>query len=827
MIHFTKLLPVVLFVLFSAVAYAQFSWISTTNFKIHYVTAGAHAVNTTDNNNNNIPDYVEQAATSCENVFDIYINQMGFYKPPYDTGGRYNIYLVNFNALTPPLPANVQGDNIKRDSIGDNPNSSVSELYAATSYVRLRSNYAGLGLPYTPEQLMCINVAHEFFHVIQNGYNQFLSGYMKESMATHMADKLCGTDFRITQHFDRFFNEPGLPLNYDRDDNSSTQHHYSAWTFLQFAEEHYDSTFVKTLLAACMYKTDKPGEMTALDNTLISKGKNLADVFPTFCIANYLLTDITSLYPAYTYKDAAIYTGTTGTDGAHVADTLIYLGTPVIYNRTDNNLRFMRLSANYHHIESLDPISITVKHHQNISSIQVAVLKFNVTDNKYEIEKPAYRQLNSKKEFWLNIENASDYSHYVVVVTRNDRTIIDTTSIDYEIHLNKPDPWTVFDISPYTYGGYTTAGDIDIDAQTNDIWVTTGGILKYSNHKWSTVRDLIGFGDSYMGAVKSGNNMWFGYQNAGLIKKDAGNAFTEYTFNNTQDMSPGVTEIAYGGNNDIWKAGLYVIKFNGNTVQKFGIDEGLPTDGFNDIVVDANGAVWAVSNDGAGKYLSGNWSWYNTTSGIPDNAIWAIDAPPNGDVWIACGYGQIAKYNAGGFTEVLPNPMIFSGCTNPCIIYDLKCGPDNKVWFGQHNGGLWMFDGTNWKNHDHITTGIPEMFRVLKIAIEADSCVWLAMGEKIARYCYKNDVASGVTENILQPDDETIIYPNPAHQTISVKLLHNIIKTITLLNSLGQTIIHKAQPDNELNVASAENGLYFMQIATDNGIVMKRVLIVH
>jgi hypothetical protein len=85
-----------------------------------------------------------------------------------------------------------------------------------------------------------------------------------------------------------------------------------------------------------------------------------------------------------------------------------------------------------------------------------------------------------------------------------------------------------------------------------------------------------------------------------------------------------------------------------------------------------------------------------------------------------------------------------------------------------------------------------------------------------------------INESSLYSSKGVQIYPNPAYNTITVLPANNeAIKSITLLNNLGQVIAIQQNATNELHIATAESGLYFLQITTAEGMVMKRVVIAH
>ena len=76
--------------------------------RLHYTTSGYHAVNNSDINGNNIPDYIDSVAIIFENVTNNLHNKMGYLLPPSDghytstrdKGGAkdYDVYIRNLSS---------------------------------------------------------------------------------------------------------------------------------------------------------------------------------------------------------------------------------------------------------------------------------------------------------------------------------------------------------------------------------------------------------------------------------------------------------------------------------------------------------------------------------------------------------------------------------------------------------------------------------------------------------------------------------------------------------------------------------------------------------
>lgn len=94
---------------------------------------------------------------------------MNYTAPPPDgtNGGdlKYDVYIYK-------LASKILGAVRAESDIGNNPNSTATEVHAATSYMELKNNYDGF-YQHTEVEYIQVTAAHEFFHSIQNGYDVY------------------------------------------------------------------------------------------------------------------------------------------------------------------------------------------------------------------------------------------------------------------------------------------------------------------------------------------------------------------------------------------------------------------------------------------------------------------------------------------------------------------------------------------------------------------------------------------------------------------------------------------------------------------------------
>ncbi|MFM7157510.1 MAG: MXAN_6640 family putative metalloprotease [Bacteroidota bacterium] len=138
------------------------------HFKIHYSKLGEGAIDSKDNNNNAIPDFVEDAAAAFEYAYTIEVDSMGFPPPPNNGengAAPYDVYIIEFATrgfygLTTPYEAL--------------PNSTSKHAYSLT-YIEIDNNFSPDDKNGSGNQsfntfgmdALKITAVHEFHHAIQ------------------------------------------------------------------------------------------------------------------------------------------------------------------------------------------------------------------------------------------------------------------------------------------------------------------------------------------------------------------------------------------------------------------------------------------------------------------------------------------------------------------------------------------------------------------------------------------------------------------------------------------------------------------------------------
>ncbi len=90
-----------------------------------------------------------------------------------------------------------------------------------------------------------------------------------------------------------------------------------------------------------------------------------------------------------------------------------------------------------------------------------------------------------------------------------------------------------------------------------------------------------------------------------------------------------------------WGAGLS--RFDGKSWKTFTKKDGLGGNFIHNLVIDADGVIWAGTNGGASWYDGSRWRNFSTNDGLVDNNVFSIAFSPDGDLWFGTWTG-LSRY---------------------------------------------------------------------------------------------------------------------------------------------------------------------------------------
>jgi hypothetical protein len=287
---------------------------------VHYVTSTSDRVEDRDEDDNDVPDYVDFALRTMTDVHTTYVDAQ-FRPPKSDLAARNNggderpdIYLANVG---------VDGFYGYCSTDKDLPASQPQDTWA---YCVLDNDYSRAEFPtHTPRENLQVTAAHEYFHAVQFGYDVSEDGWVMEATATWAEDELYDGVNDNLQYL------RGGPMGQPRRslDQFSGTFHYGAWIFFRYLTERFPyAQGGLPILVRDLWRRldDAPGgrgeySLVGLRKVLSQRGLSLRDAFAGFSAANRM--------PDRTYEEGERYPGS-----PLVSTTTLWPGRPSVGGQT-------------------------------------------------------------------------------------------------------------------------------------------------------------------------------------------------------------------------------------------------------------------------------------------------------------------------------------------------------------------------------------------------------------------------------------------------------------------------------------------------------------
>lgn len=222
-----------------------------------------------------------------------------------------------------------------------------------------------------------------------------------------------------------------------------------------------------------------------------------------------------------------------------------------------------------------------------------------------------------------------------------------------------------------------------------------------------------------------------------------------------------------------------------------------------------NGWADKVPYTGSGTFLTDVIYYFSTSgTGNVNLKVWGVNAGAPGAV-LAQQTVQISQLGTGG------TPTVWSISTPPSLNGNFFVGHDHTSLTNGDTVALmsaptttpstWAKETTGWKalssyNFNHSGAVIPVICNT-------------TTGEK----------------EILGTINDILVFPNPSNGTLNIALTEKKETTIEIYNLVGKLVYTSGNPLNTqlftINIEDQPNGIYFVNIKTENNITTKKVLI--
>jgi len=387
-------------------------------FRFHYTLSGSQAVDSTDNNANSIPDYIDRVSATFNAVADQIINRMGYYRPPgdgwfpadYDNGGsnHYDIYIDSLNAS---YYGYTQSEYFAEDN-GDNEYSSVKENNSITSYIVIRNDYY-TGFPNNELENIQVTAAHEFFHAVQFGYDSYEMPWLKEATAVWMEEVIFDDINDCYQYMPSWFQSPHISL-----DANGDNHWYGSFIYFEYISEHLGGpNTIQRIWDKSIVLNSKNDDYShlAITSGLAPELSDFSDALNKMVIANRILSS-SSQAGIFAYEEAEDYP----VIGPATFQTVAFTAGKTM---TINSSNLQKYASQYTRIIANTPVQVTLTNTSGPENDLMLHAIMETTTGDYVV----------KTSSPVNIDPAHGYRWiYLAVVSQK----ADGTDWDYQLSLD-------------------------------------------------------------------------------------------------------------------------------------------------------------------------------------------------------------------------------------------------------------------------------------------------------------------------------------------------------------------------------------------------------
>lgn len=247
------------------------------NARVWWTETGTHAPVLTSTRSDGIPDSVAAVGEVLENAIAGY-TKMGFepalrdgdYPSCASNGGddRVDVYLVAFPGA--------DGQTVSERCV------TSGATQKCPGFILVERNFLTKGYPSAKEGAETV-VAHEYFHMVQNAYDQKMDRWWAEGTAQWSTKQLYPELLDLERNLPAFFSEVSRPI--DTPPSGVTSGFlYGAAIWPVFLGQRQGTDSIRLVMEAI--DAGKGTALPATDAVLVGKGTSLADEFGTFAVWN-------------------------------------------------------------------------------------------------------------------------------------------------------------------------------------------------------------------------------------------------------------------------------------------------------------------------------------------------------------------------------------------------------------------------------------------------------------------------------------------------------------------------------------------------------------
>lgn len=143
-------------------------------------------------------------------------------------------------------------------------------------------------------------------------------------------------------------------------------------------------------------------------------------------------------------------------------------------------------------------------------------------------------------------------------------------------------------------------------------------------------------------------------------------------------------------------------------------------------------------------------------------------------------------------------------------------------------GAVLPSNGEIATGNSYIVTGLPPaygcyVFFVRSVCSATNVSSWVAVGSLGCSTNVFTYLANLSSDSFVVDDSRLIIFPNPSSTIFKITSDTKVDK-ITIFDTLGKEVLTQTQNTSEVNIEKLTKGIYFIEIATENGKIYRKFI---
>lgn len=222
--------------------------------------------------------------------------------------------------------------------------------------------------------------------------------------------------------------------------------------------------------------------------------------------------------------------------------------------------------------------------------------------------------------------------------------------------------------------------------------------------------------------------LWLGTQ-AGLVRFDGIRFTVVNPLIGSSKNSPWVTDLQEDSAGTLWAAtdGDGIVAYHNGSIQRYGAQEGLPSESVRCLFIDRAATLWAGTSRGPARFANGRWNVIPSASAANDAIdVTAICQTRDGVFWF--GGGSATVYSWDG--SALVGHQLTS-VTEPVAVSAMLYDAEGSLWVGASRGLVRLKDGR--EQLFTVADGLADDW-ILSLASGQHGALWIGTKDGYSRF---------------------------------------------------------------------------------------------